>query len=413
MKYFRLQKEASLMNKDLTFSEFEKDNYEDWLTRVEKELRGAHFSKIVWKTAAGQEVDPYQVKHTTLPSVAGGKPGWKIRQDIQVSERSAEHWKNTGLDQVGFELKHRSPEFIERLLEANIEPVLKISDLSQAAESREGVVEFTPYSSLTQLTDWGLPNFKGGSNSNLQFTSDGCLLSNSGAHAIMEVAMALSQGHEILLKLLENGLSVTDAASKIGFKLSSGIVFYPELVKIRVLRLLWATIVRGYDNKSTGETKIHSTTSQLMSTGIEPHNNLLRTTTAAMAAVIGGTDSLEVLPYDIESDSKDSSSSRLARNIQNLLADEGQLGRVADAAKGSYFLDKLTADMADECWVYFNKLEKNGGYEESLISGFINEEIETSYLKQKDSWIGGETVVIGVNKYGVPNSSENQTGVKS
>ena len=177
----------------------------------------------------------------------------------------------------------------------------------------------------------------------------GAVFSNAGAGPVAELAFTLSLGNEYMAYLTCTGAYKPDiAASLIKFTFGTGPDFFPEIAKLRAARMLWAIIVKGYGPQSeeSAVMNIHSVTGRWNKTLYDPYVNMLRTQTEAMSAALGGADSITVEPFDIIFRDPDNFSERIARNQQLLLMEESHLDKVADPGAGSYYIEELTAMIA-------------------------------------------------------------------
>lgn len=195
----------------------------------------------------------------------------------------------------------------------------------------------------------------------------------AGASAPQEMAAALSTAVAYLRRLVEGGLSVDAAARQIAIELPVGPDVFWEIAKLRAMRWIWGRALRA--SGAEVAPRIEASTSRRMMTARDPWVNLLRTTSAAFAAVTGGAESLEVRPFDAQLGVSDELARRLARNIQRILLDESQLHHVLDPAGGSYYLESLTEELARRAWARFQELEREGGIEAALRAGRIQREI--------------------------------------
>jgi methylmalonyl-CoA mutase len=150
-----------------------------------------------------------------------------------------------------------------------------------------------------------------------------------------------------------------------------------EIAKLRAARILWALIADAYNSadKNSFRMEIHSITKVWKDTVSDPFINMLRTQTEAMSAVLGGTDSLTVNPFDIVNNIPDEFSERIARNQQLILKEEAWFDKVADPSAGSYYIENLTKLIAEYSWKLFLEIENNGGFLSALSSGFVMEKI--------------------------------------
>jgi methylmalonyl-CoA mutase len=225
---------------------------------------------------------------------------------------------------------------------------------------------------LTSLTEDAsfLPHFR-------TIRVNGSNFTNAGTDIVKELAFTLSMANEYMLQLTQRGISSDMAASKIGFCFGTGSNYFFEIAKLRAARLLWSVIVSAYkpENSSSSVMDIHSITSRWNKSAENPHTNLLRTQTEAMSAVLGGTDSLTVEPFDIVFRQPDEFSERIARNQQLILKEEAYFDKVADPAGGSYYIENLTSLIADTAWKLFLEVEEQGGFIEALNKEFFKKVI--------------------------------------
>jgi methylmalonyl-CoA mutase len=196
---------------------------------------------------------------------------------------------------------------------------------------------------------------------------------NSGADTVQELAFGISTGSEYLTQLTDRGLSADFAASKMRFSFGIGSNYFMEIAKLRAARLLWSVVQKGFRIPEGESIKmdIHCVTSEKNKSENEPDMNMLRTQTEAMSAILGGTDSLTVEPFDKTFRHPDEFSERIARNQQLILKEEAYFDKVADPAGGSYYIENLTSLIADKAWRLFLEIEDQGGFLSSLNSGFI------------------------------------------
>lgn len=217
----------------------------------------------------------------------------------------------------------------------------------------------------------------------------------AGGNVHQEIGYALHIGHEQLYTLMNKGMSVDDAAAQIKFKLGLGSNFFFEINKFKALRALWFTVVQSYKPEHTCSTiaYIEAETGFLNKSLKDPHNNLLRQTTEALSAVLGGVDELTIRPYNTWStDENVDREQRLGLNIALLLKEESYLDKVIDPSGGAYILDNLLNSIKEKSWSTFQKLEKEG-------IDFLKSDIERiakTRIEQTEKQINTH---IGINKY--------------
>lgn len=200
---------------------------------------------------------------------------------------------------------------------------------------------------------------------------------DAGGSAVHELAYGLATGVEYLRALNDRKITVGRAAPRFLFTFASGSNLFMELAKFRAARLLWTRAVTAAGG-SAGSARLvcHARTSLWNKTVLDPELNLLRATTEAFAAIAGGCASLHVAPFDECIRAPDDFSRRLARNIQIILAEECQLGRVVDPAGGSWYVESLTQQLATRAWALFQEVERRGGMAQAIRAGFPQETVD-------------------------------------
>jgi methylmalonyl-CoA mutase len=222
---------------------------------------------------------------------------------------------------------------------------------------------------------------------------------NGGANAVQELAISIAEGVYYLQQLIENGLELETALSKVIFQFSIGSNFFMELAKLRAVRILWskATEVYGADRSSHGM-HIAAETSVFTKTVFDPHVNLLRAGNEAFAAVLGGIQYLHVIPFNGLTGSN-SFSERIARNIQLILKEEAHLRRIVDPAGGSWYIEELTTQLAQKAWKLFQQIEADGGILEILKLNWLQKEIAAVYKVRIEDTQKRRQSIVGTNVY--------------
>lgn len=235
---------------------------------------------------------------------------------------------------------------------------------------------------------------------------DAGLYHEAGASTAQSLAYALAAGNEYLARLTDRGLPVDDIANSIHFSVPVGPSYFMEIAKFRVLRLLWSRIVERYkpSDSSAAATFIQAETADWDKTLYDAHNNMLRSTTQAMSAIIGGCDSVAVQPYDHIFNDPNDFSKRIARNTQIILKEESHFDKVADPAAGSYYIEELTDSVAAQAWEHFQEIEKLGGLFKAAQGGFVQAEIQKTRNNRDQQIASGRHSFVGTNKY--PNPEE-------
>lgn len=231
----------------------------------------------------------------------------------------------------------------------------------------------------------------------------GLPFNNAGANAVQELAFTFATAVEYLNEMIDRGLKADDVVKRIKFIFGIGSFYFMEAAKLRAARLLWSKILEAYEVKEENrKIFIHAKTSQFNQTFFDPFVNSLRTTTEAFSAIVGGVDSLQTSAYDESFNVSDDFSRRLARNTQIILKEESHLDQVIDPAGGSYFVEKLTDDIANAAWKLFQTIEEKDGMLKTIQSGFVQDEIaKVADVKKKD-FAKRKFILVGTNMYANP-----------
>lgn len=232
--------------------------------------------------------------------------------------------------------------------------------------------------------------------------ADGSFYHNCGATIIQELGITLAIGSEHLARVDEK--SRTEAANRFWMQLSAGSLYFPEIAKFRALRLLWNRVLDGYKIENSEPLTIHAITSQWNKSVADPHTNMLRATTEAMAAAIGGANRITVHPYNATFEQPTDLSKRVARNVSHILDEEAHLSKVHNPGDGSYYIEKLTDQIAQKAWAFFQLIEKQGGVVKALQANIIQEEVGKSSKEKDEALATRQMILTGVNNY--PNSDE-------
>ena len=226
-------------------------------------------------------------------------------------------------------------------------------------------------------------------------------MQEAGANQALELALTLADGKEYVRTAIASGMDVDDFAGRLSFFFAIGMNFYLEVAKLRAARLLWWRIMKEFAPKTQKSMMLrtHCQTSGWSLTEQDPYNNVVRTTVEAMAAVFGGTQSLHTNSLDEAIALPTEFSSRIARNTQLIIQEETHITNVIDPWAGSYMMEKLTQDMADEAWAIIEEVEQMGGMIQAVESGWAKLKIEASAAQKQAAIDSGKDVIVGVNKY--------------
>lgn len=233
-------------------------------------------------------------------------------------------------------------------------------------------------------------------------TVDGPAFHNLGANATWELAGSIAAAVSYLRVLTESGLPVANALAQISFRLAADDDQFLTIAKVRALRRLWARVAEVVGEPDSGAAVVHAETSLPMMTQRDPWVNMLRTTLAAFGAGVGGADTVLIFPFDVAIDGgfpgmATSFARRMARNIQLLLLEESHVGRILDPAGGSWFVEDLTDQLANQAWQRFQAVEQRGGFVDA--HDYIAEQIGEIAARRTDDVAHRKTAITGVNEY--------------
>lgn len=249
-------------------------------------------------------------------------------------------------------------------------------------------------SDIFEYTSQNMPRFN-------SISISGYHMQEAGATADIELAYTLADGLEYIKKGLEAGMDIDSFAPRLSFFWGIGMNHFMEIAKMRAARMLWAKLVKKFDPKNPKSLSLrtHCQTSGYSLTEQDPFNNVARTTIEAMAAVFGGTQSLHTNALDEAIALPSDFSARIARNTQLYLKDETQVTRTVDPWGGSYYVEKLTQDIADRAWEHIQEIEELGGMTKAIEEGIPKLRIEQAAAKKQARIDSKKEVVVGVNEY--------------
>ena len=429
---------------------------EEWRAKAEVDLKGADFDKkMVWRTNEGFNVQPLY-RRVDIENMASTRslPGqfpfvrgnsdtsnlWLVRQDITVDDVASANQKaldilNKGVTSLGFNLGHGESVDLAALLKGIYLPAVELNfnccpkvalDVAKqlvsliveagAEETFVGSINFDPFkraikhgtafpgdivAMASELLKVVAPV------KNLRVLSvDSILLSNAGAYIYQELGYALAWGNEWLAALTEAGWDATEVARRIKFNMGVSTVYFMEIAKFRAARYLWAAIVKQYEPKCDCACKmiVNAETTRFNMTLFDSYVNLLRTQTETMSAALSGVHSIVVTPFDAPYKKGDDFSERIARNQQILLQEESHLDKVVDPAGGSYYIEMLTASLAEQAWKLFLDIEDKGGFKALSEAGEVTAAINATATARMDKVAKRREQLLGTNQF--PNFTE-------
>lgn len=448
--------------KEKLFTEFTAPTAQEWLDKIQVDLKGADFNKkLVWRTNEGFNMQPFYRREDVLklktpdalpgefPFVRGNKKDnneWYVRQDIKVTDAKEANAKaldvlNKGVDSLGFKFggDSVSAEFVETLLEGiececvelnfstcqrrslELAKIL-VAYFEKKGYDKEKIVGSIDWDPMHRIVMRGkdvtavlavapeivetlkdFPKFR-------CIAVNAGALNNAGAYIVQELGYALAWGNEYLNQLVEAGVEPTLAARKIKFNLGISENYFMEIAKFRAARMLWAEIVKQYEPKCDCACKmcVNATTTSYNMTVFDSYVNLLRTQTETMSAALAGVHSIVVNPFDAAYETPTDFSERIARNQQLLLKEESHFDKVVDPSAGSYFIEELTTSLADVAWKLFLKIEEEGGFLAAIKAGTVQDDINATNEKRHKDAAQRKEFILGTNQF--PNFTELSEG---
>lgn len=226
-------------------------------------------------------------------------------------------------------------------------------------------------------------------------------MQEAGANLVQELAFTLADGREYVRAAIAAGMNVDDFAGRLSFFFAIGMNFFMEAAKLRAARLLWTRIMQEFVPKKPGSLMLrtHCQTSGVSLQEQDPYNNVIRTAYEALAAALGGTQSLHTNALDEAIALPTEFSARIARNTQLILQEETGITHVVDPLAGSYYVESLTAELADKAWALIEEVEAMGGMTKAVATGMPKLRIEETAARRQALIDRGEDVIVGVNKY--------------
>jgi methylmalonyl-CoA mutase len=226
-------------------------------------------------------------------------------------------------------------------------------------------------------------------------------MQEAGATLVQELAFTLADGKEYVKTALQKGMNVDDFAGRLSFFFAIGMNFFMEAAKLRAARFLWHRIMSEFGPKKPSSLMLrtHCQTSGVSLQEQDPYNNIVRTAYEALSAVLGGTQSLHTNSFDEAIALPTEFSARIARNTQLILQNETKVTKVVDPLAGSFYVEKLTADLADEAWKLIEEIDAMGGMTKAVASGMPKLRIEEAAARRQAAVDRGEEVIVGVNKF--------------
>ncbi|MGS2738462.1 methylmalonyl-CoA mutase subunit beta [Sinomicrobium sp. M5D2P17] len=418
----------------LLFDEFSEISAKMWKQKIQFDLKGGDYNSLVWKTAEGIDVKPFYHTDDAITSHTGLKKSseWKITQKVfagneKMASKKAVNALSRGAESIwitipseetdlsvlldGIDLSTTPLHFYPLFLSPGFAKKLKECVPSSDAEI---YIHTDIIGNLAQSGNWfnSLENdhalFRETTSICSDFTSavsvNLSLYQNAGATMVQQLAYAIAHANEYL-----NFLHDTPALKeqKIVFKTAVGSNYFFEIAKLRALRILWYTLAAEYD--ANPECHILAYPTRRNKTLYDYNVNMLRTTTENMSAILGSADTVCNLPYDNIYHKDNEFAERIARNQLLILKHESYFDKVHNPADGTYYIEDLTARMAEKALDIFKQIEAGGGFLKQLKEHTIQRKIKENAREEQQQFDEGREILIGTNKYPNPDDRMKET----
>lgn len=409
----------------LNFNEFDPSTIQQWQQLLTKELAGRAPESLNWLVMDDVQMEPYAISSSESFAL-DIPPNWEMLQGFRTS--SSKQWNEvahealmggcnglrmlsapTSAAELSELLKGIFVQYIALHMDCGKDTLTVAAWLKQLCDDRSlntrelrgafytdfNALGKEDFDAVIRFTNEHFPLFRA-------FVVDATIVHEQGGNPIQEIAFALTEGHAFLVRCIEVGWTVDDASALIQFNFATGSSYFAEIAKYRAFRWAWKSIIEQYKPQYGCSTNTHisASTSRYYQTGKDVHNNLLRATTQAMSAVIGGVNSLMVEPYNALMSEADNSALRWSRNIQQLLTEESYFESFRSAANGSHYVEQLTGKVLRAGWALFQQwdaLRAESGMD--AFDAHWKSEVASVHEASQNALAEGRRIVVGVNKY--------------
>lgn len=421
------------MEEKALFNEFAKVSSKAWKQKIQFDLKGTDYNDtLVWESSEGIKVKPFY--HADDPKNIDqnqfvGSTKWNIAQEIYVhnaikANKKALKVLSQGIESLNFIVPSKDIDIKDLLQTIDLETVpihfnlqfLSITYLRKLFDTKDFTnsdiyLNIDIIGNLARTGNWFInkerdyeildeiltSNWSNQAKSILSI--DVSLYQNAGANSVQQLAYALAHANEYLNRYnnLEHDLK---HFQEITFKVGIGPNYFFEIAKIRALRLLWKTIANAYGVVS--DCHIIAVPSKRNKTLYDYNVNMLRTTTECMAAILGGSNTVQNMPYDSLYHKTNDFGERIAKNQLLIMKHESYLNKVHNPVDGTYYIERLTEQLSEKALELFKNIEVNGGFLRQLKDHTIQKKIKESAQKEQELFNQKEEVLVGTNKYQNP-----------
>ncbi len=410
------------MSKPL-FDEFQDVSSKTWKQKIQVDLKGADYNDtLIWKTHEGIDVKPFYHadQFETFTAVPSG--AWCIGQAVEVTDTATANQNaleaiTKGAESITFIVTSETTDAdaLCKGIDPEKTPVTIVGHtLSEAPISGLKAVNIhcDIIHHLAKTGNWydnlkaDHQRFEAIVKQTQQLSVDMSLYQNAGASIVQQLAYGMAHANEYLNHLDTLMTKDQKAALKVTFKTAVGTNYFFEIAKLRALRLLWQTLAAEYGYSS--HCHIVTTPTKRNKTLYDYNTNMLRTTTECMSAIVGGSDEVINTPYDDIYHHSNDFGERISRNQLLVLKHESYFDKVHNVADGSYYIERLTTQLATKALELFKDIEANGGFLHQLKAGTIQKKIKESADKEQEDFDTGKLVLLGTNKHPNPQDTMKQ-----
>jgi methylmalonyl-CoA mutase len=420
------------MSTENLLKEFPPVSTQAWEDAIRKDLKGADYAKkLIWQSGEGLEVKPYyradDVANIEYLNAAPGdfpyargttsSGSWSIGEEVDLlnaedANRAACEAIAAGAEEISFRNVVIENSSDIGILLSNLQEIpvhfetadeRLVSLLIERLKQREETARISTGWDPNRNADFANEVLATASKVLRPFTIHGEQFEESGATAVEEIGFTLAAAVEYLGAMQARGADANRVATALSFSFAVGANYFFQIAKLRAFRALWAQVVESFGGgRDCAKAYIRTRTSRWNKTIYDPQVNVLRATTEAMSAVLGGADSIFVAPFDEPYKNPDATSRRLARNTLIILKHEASLSEVADAGGGAYYLEFITDFIARDAWKTMQRMEASGGYRLAVAEGRVALALQNSLTKRDNAVSTRRRIFTGTNQFADP-----------
>jgi methylmalonyl-CoA mutase len=410
-------------------SEFQPVSTEEWERIIREDLKGADYAaKLIWHPEEGFAVRPYYraedlVGMRLLDAAPGEFPyvrgtratgDWRIREEVDaVDPEEANHTACaaviSGAEEIAFRCARIESTSDVALLLANLREIpIHFGDINRQSiclllarlNKRPHGAGLSAGIDPLEDPDFAAELLHNAPTGLRLFTIRADEFLERGAGAVEEIGFSLAAAVDFTAEMQDRKLPLKQIAESISFSFAMGPDLFIQIAKLRAFRMLWAQAVEAFGGMhADAKAVIHAHTCNWNKTVYDPDVNILRATTEAISAILGGADSISIAPFNRCYREPDENSRRLARNTQLVLKHEAFLSRVADPVGGSYLIEVLTGSIAAKAWKAFQEIEAAGGHRKAKAAGVVESVLEQRTKSREQAVASRRLVLTGTTRY--------------